>query len=306
MAQLAEGDSAGGPQTGSDYETAFASEADTDGAIRKVLRIRHEFLERKNLDVRHVLTELERGEISREVRGVYEQTDLQRELQDRDVATCVAKGKTLSKGSRGAPQPGRRDRRGRGKGSLEELSREGKKFVKNRMRSRWCRHLQRISGTKQIWEVLTFSGCFDVHMLQQILHKEPSDETDTRNTRSQAEKRRLHHDKAEAVACYNEGHRLVRYREDLQRRGAAQPAFTRRQFDLLQKWESGELRTKRNEAVAALGHGRLRNRRGDCLDIGGSTGGESRRVLDSWKPPDYQQFLADDLADDEDWEIWDI
>ena len=48
MAQLAEGDSAGGPQTGSDYETAFASEADTDGAIRKVLRIRHEFLERKN------------------------------------------------------------------------------------------------------------------------------------------------------------------------------------------------------------------------------------------------------------------
>ena len=236
---------------------------------------------------------------------MYEQTDLQRELQDRDVATCVAKGKTLSKGSRGAPQPGRRDRRGRGKGSLEELSREGKNFVKSRKRSRWCRHLQRISGTKQIWEVLTFSGFFDVPMLEQLVQKQRSDETDTKNARSQEEKRQLHKDKAEAVARYNEAGRLVRHREDLQRRGAGQPALTRRQVELLDKWESGELHRKRNEAVAALGHGRLRNRQGDCLDIGGSTGGLARRVLDSWKPPDYQQFLADDLADDEDWEIWD-
>ena len=29
------------------------------------------------------------------------------------------------------------------------------------------------------------------------------------------------------------------------------------------------------------------------LDIGGSTGGGSRRVLDSWQPPDWREFLED-------------
>ena len=31
--------------------------------------------------------------------------------------------------------------------------------------------------------------------------------------------------------------------------------------------------------------------RGDYLDIGGSTGGGSRRIIDGWKPPDWRQFL---------------
>ena len=292
---------------GKDCDTAFASQEETVRAIQSVLQVRQQWLRKKSLDMRHVLNEDERGEIAKEVRGVYEQTPYQRRLQERDVRTCLQKGKAASKGSRGARQPGRGDGRGRGKGSLEELSREGKNLVKSRKRSRWCRHLQRISGTKQIWEVLTFSGFFDVPMLEQLVQKQRSDETDTTNAGPREEKRQLHKDKAEAVARYNEAWRLVRHRDDRQRRGAGQPALTRRQVELLQKWDSGELHDKRNEAVANLGHGRLRNRQGDCLDIGGSTGGLARRVLDSWEPPDYQQFLAaDDLAGDEDGDSWDM
>ena len=47
-------------------------------------------------------------------------------------------------------------------------------------------------------------------------------------------------------------------------------------------------------SVANTGHGRLRTARGDYLDIGGSTGGGSRRIIDSWQPPDWHAFLADE------------
>ena len=39
---------------------------------------------------------------------------------------------------------------------------------------------------------------------------------------------------------------------------------------------------------------RLRTARGDYLDIGGSTGGGSRRIIDTWQPPDWRDFLQDE------------
>ena len=300
-AQPAEGDSAGAPQPGSDYDTAFASQAETARAIQSVLRVRHEFLRSKNIaDLRHVLTEAERGELVKRAREEYEQSEHQLALQDRDAEKGKGKGKTPPKGSRGAPHPTSKGSKaqGTGKGSLA-------KFLKDQRRKRWCRHLQRVCGTKQIWEVLAFSGRFDVDMLRRALHVEPSDEAaepPARDEVSHEQRRRLHHDKAEAIARYNEGERLARHRQELQRRGASQPAshdqevhtFTRRQLDVLQKWESGELLSNRNKAILAVGHGRLRSARGDYLDIGGSTGGGSRRIIDSWQPPDWRDFLQDE------------
>ena len=35
-------------------------------------------------------------------------------------------------------------------------------FLKDQKHKRWCRHLQRVCGTKQLWEVLAFSGTFDL------------------------------------------------------------------------------------------------------------------------------------------------
>ena len=127
-------------------------------------------------------------------------------------------------------------------------------------------------------------------------------EPPARDAVSQEERHRLHHDKAEATARYNEGRRLARHRDELQRRGASQPAshgqevqtFTRRQLEVLERWDSGELRNNRNSAIVALGHGRLRTARGDYLDIGGSTGGGSRRIIDGWQPPDWRHFLQDE------------
>ena len=60
---------------------------------------------------------------------------------------------------------------------------------------------------------------------------------------------------------------------------------------MLERWETGESLRRRNRVVGALGHGRLRTARGDWLDIGGSVGGGSRRIIDSWKPPDWREWL---------------
>ena len=127
---------------------------------------------------------------------------------------------------------------------------------------RWCRHLQRLCGTKQIWEVLAFFGRFDVGRLLEALHAEATNETaepPAHDEVSQQNRLRLHHQKAEAIAVH---------REEVQRCGASQPAYTRRQMQVLEN-----------------------------LDSGGSTGGVSRRIIDSWQPPDFREFLEDEQED---------
>ena len=61
--------------------------------------------------------------------------------------------------------------------------------------------------------------------------------------------------------------------------------------DLLQWWDSGVLLKKYNRAIADYGHGRLRFDAGDHLDIGGSTGGVSRRLIDGYLTPDSRELL---------------
>ena len=303
--QLVEGDVAGGPKPGSDYDTAFASEAETGRAILSILRVRHGFLRSKNItNLRHVLTADERKELVKRVRDEYEHSEEQLLLQQRDAEKFTSKGeakgfasKSSSKGARGASQPvGKGGKvKGKGRGSLAT-------FVRGQKRKRWCRHLQRVGGTKQIWEVLAFSGRFDTEMLLAALHQDDgysgaAIEPPAVSLRSWEQRAQLHHAKAEAVARYEEGARLNRYQEHLKRSGSqgqhVKP-FTGYQRSVLRRWESGELRRTRNRAVLALGHGRIYSRHGDYLDIGGSTGGGSRRILDNWQPPDWREFCSDD------------
>ena len=327
--QPADKDPAGAPQPGSDSDTAFASQAETARAIVCVLKVRHAFLQSKNIDdTRHVLTEAERGELVRRARAEYEQSEQQLKLQERDREKGKAKGKSSPQDPLGAPQPARKGRGGKGPRGASEPKGKGSRgasqpagpggqpqgaglgsltnFIRQQKRKRWCRHLQRVCGTKQIWEVLAFSGRFDVDMLTQALHAELTDDPlqicrdrPGHEEVSKEERRRLHHAKAEAIARYNEGERLARHRDRVFHGGAPQPAdqgqeaatLTRKQMDVLRKWDTGELRVNRNNAIVAVGHGRLLTAAGDYMDIGGSTGGGSRRIIDSWQPPDWRDFL---------------
>ena len=65
------------------------------------------------------------------------------------------------------------------------------------------------------------------------------------------------------------------------------------QEDLLEKYESGELLEEANKRTLMSGHGRLKRKNGTYVDIGGSTGGFLRGVLDNWDPPDLSEFYED-------------
>ena len=184
-----------------------------------------------------------------------------------------------------------------GKGSLA-------KFVRQQKRKRWCRHLQRVCGTKQIWEVLAYTGRFNVDLLRQTLQFAGAEEELEMPASASEEKQRrraLRHAKAEAKACFIEGRRLASQRDMERQGGASQSAssgqetvtFTRKQLEVLEKWDNGMLRQELNKAIVEVGHGRLKNATGEFMDIGGSTGGGSRRIIDGWVPPDWRQFLEE-------------
>ena len=60
----------------------------------------------------------------------------------------------------------------------------------------------------------------------------------------------------------------------------------------LRKLEDGSLLRSTNEAVAAFGHGTIRREDGETLEVGGSTGGLTRCLLDGYVEPDIATFLA--------------
>jgi hypothetical protein len=279
--------------------TAFASQEETRQAILSVLQLRQVFLQGKDIDnLRHILSPDERGELAKSARMAYEMSVEQLDLQLRDEEKASAKGKPLAAKGKG---------KARGKvhadGAAQPTGKGGvAKFVRQQKRKRWCRHLQRICGTKQIWEVLAYTGRFDVDYLRKAIQApdaEEEPEISASASKQKQQRRALHHAKAEAKKAYKEGERLARHRllkrlhDTFQVAGSDQEAVTlsKNQLDVLKQWDSGWLRNALNHAIVELGHGRIQFRTGDFLEIGGSTGGGSRRVIDGWVPPDWRKFL---------------
>ena len=300
---------------------ACASQEETWRAIRDVLELRQSYLKSKGIkDLRHVLTSDERIELTKRARADYEDSEEQRILQDLDIRNGKARGKQWrgkgalrrskakseddGKGAcfRGAPQPAR----GKGKPKSKCHQKVGTgsldTFLEAQKGKRWRRHLQRICGTKQIWEILAFTGRFEADKLREALRSSEQDgdvEEETQDVDGQYW-RRLLRARAEAQASYNRGRRLARQRDAHRDPSRSQRSFTaaRRsrlaprssQWNLLQRWDSGELRRELNEAVAACGHRPLGSGHGELSDIRDSTGGGSWRLVDGWVPLERQEF----------------
>ena len=69
--------------------------------------------------------------------------------------------------------------------------------------------------------------------------------------------------------------------------------FIPRQLEVLKQYKSGWLLQEANRLTLISGHGRLKRADDTFEDIGGSTGGFLRTVLDNWGPPDLQDFDGD-------------
>ena len=70
--------------------------------------------------------------------------------------------------------------------------------------------------------------------------------------------------------------------------------MTPKEKELLLLYDSDQLRVEANKATIASGHGRLKRRNGEFDDIGGSTGGGTRRALDNYVPPHPDDFDANE------------
>ena len=160
--------------------------------------------------------------------------------------------------------------------------------MKVRKRSRFALEWQRRAGSKQVAELVIFSGRWDAELLCQAVStggaRQPAQgEVDGA---AAAQHRRV---KVAAIeAKYNL--RRGRYLARVAAKGAI---LNPRECELLEQFVRGELRKMANDAVIAHGHGRLRAADGSFLDIGGSTGGIVRKLLDSFAPPSPEKFFTE-------------
>ena len=137
-------------------------------------------------------------------------------------------------------------------------------------------------------ELIIFAGRFDPHFLSQAHDGQarsgalqPAAEPDVQA--------RLKRHAAQAKLEYR---KTCMLRRKLDRGQVEERELAEWEQENLRKLEDGSLLRRTNEAVAAFGHGTLRRAGGERLEIGGSTGGVTRFLLDGNAEPDVASFLA--------------
>ena len=191
---------------------ACASQEETWRAIRDVLELRLSYLKSKGIeDLHHVLTNDERNELIKRARADYEDSEEQRSLHDLDIKKgkhegrermgrgalrrSRAKSGSDAKGARSRPasQPTTRKSKALSKGREKVATGSLDNFLEVQKVKRWCRHLESICGTKQIWEMLVFTGRFEADMLREALRscKEDGDVEEETQDADQQHWRRL-------------------------------------------------------------------------------------------------------------------
>jgi len=218
--------------------------------LQGVIELRHEWLEMHGLPLDcQMRDKIERPKFLEWARGLYEQEEFQRQRQ------------------------------------AEDWEEGGADLVRQRKRSRWSREKQRRCGSTSMWDIISFSGKLDKDFLEQghpkLLSRASAgaSQPDAKDNVPQ-ERTRLAHKARDTL----------RWAQHLaSRRRAGRTRFSKEDKQLLEDYDNGNLLRQANDATKASGHGRLRNSDGTFQDIGGSTGGLARTVLDNWEPPDLEE-----------------
>ena len=149
-----------------------------------------------------------------------------------------------------------------------------------------------------MWTLLSFTGRFDVAFLEDALARGKKNPPTMPGEKTEQKKQEVA-DAQMARAKLRRGAMLERLHEKLTKgnyakgkgKSKAKP-LSRNQLHVLQDYKSGELRREANRLTKISGHGRLKKEDHSFVDIGGSTGGFVRTVLDDWEP-----FTSGDLVD---------
>ena len=160
--------------------------------------------------------------------------------------------------------------------------------------------MQKLGGTPQMWTLLSFTGRFDVAFLEDSIARGAKGRISS-NPRmpgeTTVEQKQQVRDAQMARASLRRGAMLERLHERLSRGNEAKGEGNKKartlnpkQLLVLQEYQSGILRTQANNLTMASGHGRLKKEDRSFVDIGGSTGGFVRTVLDDWESADLADF----------------
>ena len=163
--------------------------------------------------------------------------------------------------------------------------------------------MQKLGGTPQMWTLLSFTGRFDVTFLEDSIARGAKGRISS-NPRmpgeTTVEQKQQVRDAQMARASLRRGAMLERLQERLSRGNEAKGkgkkkarTLNPKQLRVLQEYQSGILRRQANNLTMVSGHGRLKKEDRSFVDIGGSTGGFVRTVLDDWEPPDLADFEGD-------------
>ena len=146
-----------------------------------------------------------------------------------------------------------------------------------------------------MWTLLSFTGKFDVPYLEESIAKAERKRRAeglppglAPGTRTEKQKQQTR-DAQLARARVRRGATLERLQEKLSHSQRGRP-LNRQQLQCLQEYQRGKLRLEANRLTLISGHGRLRREDQSFVDIGGSTGGFLRTVLDDWEPPELAEF----------------
>ena len=146
-----------------------------------------------------------------------------------------------------------------------------------------------------MWTLLSFTGRFNPVFLEASIAKAAENPTSMPGERTPQQKQ-LTRDAQIARARLRHGKMLARIE------GKTWRPFTPRQQEVLKLYKSGWLLQEANRLTLISGHGRLKRADDTFEDIGGSTGGFLRTVLDDWAPPDLKDFDGDSRLKDFDGE----
>ena len=156
--------------------------------------------------------------------------------------------------------------------------------------------MQKLGGTPQMWTLLSFTGCFDVDFLEEAITKGAKAPPKMPGERTEEQKQQVR-DAQMGRARLRRGAMLERLQERLSQGNEAKGKGKRKarplnpkQQQIWQEYKNGELRRQANKLIMVSGHGRLENEDHSFVDIGGSTGGFVRTVLDDWEAPDLAEF----------------
>ena len=157
--------------------------------------------------------------------------------------------------------------------------------------------MQKLGGTPQMWTLLSFTGRFDVAFLEDALARGAKRSPAMPGEKTEQQKQEVA-DAQMARAKLRRGAMLERLHKRLTQgnyakckgKSKAKP-LNRNQLRVLRDYRSGELRRQAIRLTKISGHGRLKKEDHSFVEIGGSTGGFVRTVLDDWEP-----FTSGDLV----------